>query len=110
MGGGSMPASGMVSFRRLDDPGSLSPPDYMLGQCGPECDSCWYGTPFENDCDPNWEDDDHCDCGCQFPDTLDCGGGTPTGACCWADGTCDVVTRGTPQPERRERTDGAPHP
>lgn len=52
----------------------------QAGGCGPECDMCWIGGPFENDCDPAWEDDDYCDCGCQFPDTSDCFG--PTGACC----------------------------
>ncbi len=50
------------------------------GGCGPECDLCWIGTPFENDCPWEWEDDGECDCGCQFPDTSDCFG--PTGACC----------------------------
>ena len=52
----------------------------VKGGCGPECDSCWIGTEFENDCLPEWEDDGECDCGCQFPDTSDCFG--PTGACC----------------------------
>ncbi len=55
-----------------DQPGG---PAHFPG-CGAGCDSCWCGTPFENDCDPNWEDDNWCDCCCQFPDTLDCGGGS----------------------------------
>ncbi len=41
--------------------------------CGAACDACWLGTSFELDCDPTWQDDGFCDCGCQFPDTLDCG-------------------------------------
>ena len=31
------------------------------------------GTGGQGDCDPTWEHDGHCDCGCQFADIFDCG-------------------------------------
>jgi len=41
--------------------------------CGTECDYCWFGTTYENLCDPGWNGTaDGCDCGCQFTDP-DCG-------------------------------------
>ncbi|MGD2110991.1 MAG: hypothetical protein PVI86_16565, partial [Phycisphaerae bacterium] len=40
--------------------------------CGWECDFCWIGTPWEDNCDAEWENDGQCDCGCQFDDTADC--------------------------------------
>ncbi|MGD2111571.1 MAG: CARDB domain-containing protein, partial [Phycisphaerae bacterium] len=43
------------------------------GGCGPECDNCWIGTAFEDNCNPAWEGDGQCDCGCQFADGDDCG-------------------------------------
>jgi len=49
--------------------------------CGPECDFCWLGTTYENNCPLEWEGDGECDCGCQFSDTGDCPP-EPTGACC----------------------------
>jgi len=76
-----------------------------IAGCGPQCDACWYGTPFENDCLPEWEDDGYCDCGCQFSDSYDCGTPECGSECdyCWygtsnenncdpswyTDGTCD---------------------
>lgn len=42
------------------------------GPCGWECDFCWTGTPWEDNCDWAWEGDGQCDCGCQFEDTADC--------------------------------------
>ena len=50
------------SFADLCDP----PP-----QCTPDCDWCHIGTPNENNCNPMWDGDGECDCGCQFVDS-DC--------------------------------------
>jgi len=30
--------------------------------CGPRCDYCWLGTPYENNCSVQWLDDGDCDC------------------------------------------------
>jgi len=63
-----------------------------LARCEPICEFCWLGTLFEQNCDPIWEGDAYCDCGCQFNDP-DCG---PRGACCVPrDGYCDVLTEAT---------------
>lgn len=40
----------------------------VVSQCGPECDYCWIGTSYENNCEPLWMYDTECDCGCQFTD------------------------------------------
>lgn len=36
--------------------------------CDADCDWCWTGTACESACDPAWEGDGECDCGCQFDD------------------------------------------
>ena len=61
-------------------------------RCEAGCDFCWEGTPLEGACDPDWEGDGECDCGCQFNDP-DCG---PEGACC-APGSnaCVMLTEAT---------------
>lgn len=41
------------------------------------CMWCWTDTAVENNCDPSWEGDGECDCGCQFDDAIDCGACTP---------------------------------
>lgn len=70
--------------------------DFRVGQgcfpglcspCGPECAFCWIGTEFEHACPDNWNGDGQCDCGCQFLDSADCGGGEG-GACCMPGGEC----------------------
>ena len=44
------------------------------GGCDLECDWCWCGTEFENNCPNEWFLDADCDCGCQFCDAgcFDC--------------------------------------
>ena len=41
------------------------PLDEAMGSCDWECDQCWCGTIYENNCDDWWAYDDECDCGCQ---------------------------------------------
>ena len=61
-------------------------------RCAAVCEWCWVGTPFDVQCDPDWEGDGECDCGCQFADP-DCG---PEGACCApARGFCTSLTETT---------------
>ncbi len=51
--------------------------DCGTGPCGPECDFCWFGTEYEENCPLEWCGTfDGCDCGCQFSDE-DCPGGGP---------------------------------
>lgn len=58
------------------------------GTCDGECDYCWCGTAYEEDCPIEWFYDADCDCGCQFCDAAcmcsiqDCRGGATVGACC----------------------------
>ncbi len=39
--------------------------------CDAPCVWCWSGTNFEQNCNPAWNNDGECDCGCQFQD-VDC--------------------------------------
>lgn len=70
---------------------TLDMQDCAAGLCEPSCDWCWRGTEFENNCPAEWCDDDEgCDCGCQFVDQ-DCGG-PPCPVICnpeCGDGVCD---------------------
>jgi hypothetical protein len=61
-------------------------------RCLAGCQYCYIDTPLEGQCDPRWEGDTVCDCGCQFVDP-DCG---PTGACCSPiNGLCVETTEET---------------
>ena len=61
-------------------------------RCAAICDYCWVDTPLDGNCDPLWEGDGQCDCGCEFNDP-DCG---PEGACCApANGICAPLTETT---------------
>lgn len=57
--------------------------------CGPRCDYCWLGTPYENNCSVQWLDDGDCDCGCQFVDS-DCGAQCLINGMCDEFGTCQL--------------------
>ncbi|MFH1108140.1 MAG: hypothetical protein V1790_02935 [Planctomycetota bacterium] len=59
--------------------------------CGSACKWCWCNTTAQNACPSAWNGDGECDCACQFAD-VDCPGTTPTGACCYANGSCSVTT------------------
>jgi len=80
-----------VHYRAFVDPtgagGVSTELSAVFGGCGPQCDECWIGTAFENDCFLDWEDDGVCDCGCQFPDRFDCGPDPCGPECdfCWID-------------------------
>jgi hypothetical protein len=51
-------------------------------RCDAECVWCWTGTTAGNNCNPSWNGDGECDCGCQFCDS-DCPSCAPQdGACC----------------------------
>ncbi len=72
--------------------GTVCGPTICAQRCDAICEYCWSDTPYDGDCDPLWEGDGSCDCGCQFSDP-DCG---PTGACCVpADGLCGPLTETT---------------
>ncbi len=65
------------------------------GSCDSDCDWCWCGTEFENNCPTEWFYDAECDCGCQFCDlgcfdctVQDCSGPPLGGACCCPDLSC----------------------
>ncbi len=62
---GRQPDEGLPESAGSSDP-------LAQGPCGWECDFCWIGTPWEDNCDWAWEGDGQCDCGCQFEDTADC--------------------------------------
>ena len=85
---------GLLIAGAVADPPPVSS-DPAGGGCHIDCDYCWCGTQYENNCDPMWFYDDECDCGCQFCDAWcydcemqDCRGSGSTGACCCPDLTC----------------------
>jgi hypothetical protein len=51
-------------------PRTIVPP-WNNASCGTGCAFCYIGTELQNYCDPSWNGDGFCDCGCQFPD-VDC--------------------------------------
>jgi len=65
--------------------------DCLSGPCEPQCDFCYYGTEYENNCPMDWcGTADGCDCGCQFTDA-DCPGGTCACASVCGNNTCECA-------------------
>lgn len=59
--------------------------------CPSACVWCWCNTTAQGACPSSWYNDGECDCACQFAD-VDCPGVTPTGACCYPNGSCNMTT------------------